>query len=327
MVITRLAERHWARRTWLSCALWPTSVLYCVFVHAHRQFRSRAPVRLPASVITIGNVTVGGSGKTPLVAWTAELAARAGYRPGVVSRGYGGRSRGPERVLPHSDPAEVGDEPVLLARRGLPVAIGRDRIAAARLLIEEQGCNVIVSDDGLQHWRLCPDIAVAVIDGRRRFGNGFCLPAGPLREPVTRLDSVDACVVHGGEPRPGEWSMRLAGREFVNVADPQRTRTAAEFVEPVVHAVAGIGHPARFFDDLRNAGIVAIAHPFADHHRFARRDFGFAAADSAVIMTEKDAVKCERFARDNFWFLRVAVEPDPGLAPLVLELLKRVSGG
>lgn len=327
MVIARLAERHWARRTWLSRALWPVSVLYCVFAGAHRQFRSRAAVRLPVPVITIGNVTVGGSGKTPLAAWTAALVVRAGYRPGVVSRGYGGRSRGPQRVLPDADPVEVGDEPVLLARSGLQVAIGVDRIAAARLLIGEYGCNVIVSDDGLQHWRLRPDIAVAVIDGRRRFGNGFCLPAGPLREPVTRLDSVDACVVQGGEIHPGEWSMRLAARGFVNVADPRRTRTAAEFVEPAIHAVAGIGHPARFFDDLRSAGIVASPHPFADHHRFGPRDFGFATADSAVIMTEKDAVKCERFARDNFWFLRVVAEPDPGLAPMLLGLLKRVSHG
>ncbi|MHB1950934.1 MAG: tetraacyldisaccharide 4'-kinase [Acidiferrobacteraceae bacterium] len=315
------------RRTWLSRALWPLSMLYCVFFRAHRQFRSRSAVMLPVPAIIVGNVTVGGTGKTPLTAWIGEWLVHAGYRPGIVSRGYGGRARKPQEVLEDSDPLEVGDEPVLLARRSLRVAVGADRVAAAQLLIEQRGCDVIVSDDGLQHWRLRPDVAVAVIDGQRRFGNGFCLPAGPLREPAGGLCRVDVCVVQGGELRPGEWGMRLVPGEFVNLADRRRTRTPADFVEPVIHAVAGIGHPARFFEALRSAGVAVRPHAFADHHRFSPADFAFADAGSAVIMTEKDAVKCERFARDNFWFLRVTAEPETGFGPLLLGLLKRASRG
>ncbi|MHB1528838.1 MAG: tetraacyldisaccharide 4'-kinase [Acidiferrobacteraceae bacterium] len=328
MVIADLADRHWTRRTWLSMSLWPLSMLYCLFVCLHRQFLKAGAVRLPVPVVTIGNLTVGGTGKTPLVAWVAGLFAGHGYRPGVVARGYGGRARQwPQRVTSKSDPAEVGDEPVLLARRGFPVAVGPDRVAAARVLIDQHGCNVIVSDDGLQHWRLHRDVEVAVIDGVRRFGNGFCLPAGPLREPVRRIETVDARIVQGGVAHSDEWSMRLTGTEFVNVAYPERVRYAGDFLEPTIHAVAGIGYPQRFFDDLRVAGLDPHPHVFPDHHPFVAEDFDFADKGSAVIMTEKDAVKCERFACDNFWFWRVAAEPEPGFGPLLLGLLKGVRGG
>ncbi len=328
MVIASLPDRHWARRTWLSMALWPLSVLYCLFVRLHRQFLRASAVHLPVPVVTIGNLTVGGNGKTPLVAWVAALFAGHGYRPGVVARGYGGWAQHwPQRVTPTSDPAEVGDEPVLLARRGFPVVVGPDRVAAAKVLIDQCDCNVIVSDDGLQHWRLHRDVEVVVIDGVRRFGNGFCLPAGPLREPVRRLETIDARVVQGGVARSDEWSMRLTGTEFVNVAYPERIRHVADFSEPTIHAVAGIGNPQRFFDDLRAAGFDPHPHMFPDHHPFTAEDFKFVGREAAVIMTEKDAVKCERFACDNFWFRRVAAEPEPGFGPLLLGLLKGVRNG
>jgi tetraacyldisaccharide 4'-kinase len=322
-------ERHWYRTTAVSLALWPLSLLYCLMA-ALRRFLYRAGVlathRVGAPVIVVGNITVGGSGKTPLVIWLARFLAERGYRPGIVTRGYGGRARHwPQAVTRDADPALVGDEPLLLARRaGCPVMAGPDRVRAAQSLLAGHGCNVVVSDDGLQHYRLARDCEIAVIDGARRFGNGLCLPAGPLRERIARLRSVDIRAVTGQSGRRGELAVTLAETGYVSSsgerADGERFRGLR------VHAVAGIGNPGRFFAHLRRLGVEPIEHPFPDHHPFTGSDLVFG-DDLPVIMTEKDAVKCERIATRPFWYLTIEARPDPALGEAVLKRLKEVGGG
>jgi tetraacyldisaccharide 4'-kinase len=261
-------------------------------------------VRLPAPVIVIGNLSVGGTGKTPLTIALVEALRARGYRPGVVSRGYGGSQREPLLLDDTADPARVGDEPCLIHASGVPVAVGRDRPAAAKLLLDV-GCNVVVADDGLQHYALARDVEICVIDGVRRFGNGRLLPAGPLREPLTRLQRVDLRVCNGAA-ETGEYPMQLRGGTAVALVDG-RQQALASFRGQRVHAVAAIGNPRRFFDSLRAAGIEVIEHAFADHHGFVPDDLDFADG-LPLLMTGKDAVKCRRFAQSHWW--RVPVHAD-----------------
>lgn len=262
-------------------------------------------VRLPAPVVVIGNLSVGGTGKTPLTIAVVEALRERGYRPGVVSRGYGGSRREPLLLGDAPDPAQVGDEPCLIRASGVPVAVGRDRPAAARLLLDA-GCDVLVADDGLQHYRLARDVEICVIDGVRRFGNRRLLPAGPLREPLARLQRVDLRVCNGGTAGAGEYPMQLRGGETVALADG-RQQALADFNGRRVHAVAAIGNPRRFFDSLRVAGIEVVEHAFADHHGFVPVDLDFADG-LPVLMTDKDAVKCRRFAQANWWRVPVRAE-------------------
>ncbi|HEV2681471.1 MAG TPA: tetraacyldisaccharide 4'-kinase [Rhodanobacter sp.] len=262
-------------------------------------------VHLPVPVIVIGNLSVGGTGKTPLtITVVAALRAR-GYRPGVVSRGYGGSQREPLLLGDTPNPAQVGDEPCLIHASGVPVAVGRNRPMAARLLLDA-GCNVLVADDGLQHYALARDVEICVIDGVRRFGNGRLLPVGPLREPLSRLQRVDLRVCNGGVAEDGEYLMQLRGGDVVALSDG-RVQSLTSFRGQHVHAAAAIGNPQRFFDSLRAAGITPIEHSFADHHDFAAADLDFADG-LPVLMTDKDAVKCQRFAQAHWW--RVPVQAD-----------------
>ena len=323
-------ERHWYRKTALSFLLLPVSGFYCFLVLLRRalyRFGIRPTVKLPVPVIVVGNITVGGTGKTPLVIWLAGFLRQQGMRPGVVLRGYQGQAGDwPQSVTPSSDPARVGEEAVLLARRGAcPVVADPDRVRGAQMLLREHRCDVILSDDGLQHLRLARDLEIAVIDGERRFGNGFCLPAGPLREPVSRLNRVDMRVVNGAA-RPGDFSMSLAETGLCRVNAPAVQMPIASVVGKSVHAVAGIGHPGRFFNHLRRLGIEVIEHAFPDHHRFVPQDLRFDDG-RPVIMTEKDAVKCERFADDGAWYLAVTAQPDPRVGEKVWQRLKEKSGG
>ena len=318
-------DHYWYGNHPLTLVLAPLSWLYCGLAVARRA-AYRAGIlkvqRLPVPVIVVGNLTAGGTGKTPLVAWLAEFLKQSGYSPGIVSRGYRGRAQHwPQQVRPDSDPVAVGDEAVVLARHcACPIAVGPDRVAAVRALLEHHACDVIVSDDGLQHYALGRDVEIAVIDGVRRFGNGRCLPAGPLREPASRLRAVDLVVVNGLAGH-GEYAMRLSGEQAHNLKDEQRTRHLKEFAGQQVHAVAGIGHPARFVDLLRRFGVRAIEHAFPDHHLFEPEDFSF---DDGlpVLMTEKDAVKCQRFAADNYWYVPVAARPDARVAERLLAMLE-----
>jgi tetraacyldisaccharide 4'-kinase len=307
-------ERHWYRRSALSAALWPLSLAFGAGVAARRALY-RAGVlaadRLPVPVVVVGNRVVGGAGKTPLALWIAQALARRGRRPGIVSRGYGGAEAGPAEVPPGGDWRRYGDEPILLAEaRVAPVWIGRRRAAAARaMLAAHPDCDVVLSDDGLQHYALARDVEIAVVDARGD-GNGFLLPAGPLREPASRR--VDAIVGHGA---PGDYAMCLEPAGFVRVADG-----AAVAVETLrgrrLHAVAGIGHPQRFFDTLASLGLEFTPHAFPDHHDYAPGELDFPGCD-AVLMTEKDAVKCRVPGRDDLVALRVAARVDEALADFI----------
>jgi len=267
-----------------------------------RGFVSR--VRLPCAVIVVGNLSVGGTGKTPLVIWLVARLRALGFVPGIVTRGFGGSATAAQLIDAAQDPGIAGDEPLVLARRsGVRVAVGRDRPAAARLLIDA-GCDLIVSDDGLQHYKLARDCEIVVIDGARRFGNGWPLPAGPLREPPARLAEVDAIVVNGGRiAEPGAISMRLAARDAVALGGGG-TRALSSFAGNAVHAVAGIGNPQRFFDMLRAQGIDVIPHALDDHARITAADISFADL-KPVLMTEKDAVKCQELADNRHWYIPV----------------------
>jgi tetraacyldisaccharide 4'-kinase len=269
-----------------------------------------ASERLPVPVVVVGNITVGGTGKTPLTIALVDFLRERGWHPGVVSRGHGGRQRLPALLGDAPDPAEVGDEPCLIRRRtGMPVAVGRDRPAAARLLVEA-GVDVVLADDGLQHYRLQRDIEICVIDGLRRFGNKRLLPAGPLREPLARLDRVDFRVCNGGLARADEILMRLFGDRARNLRAPADERLLRKFARQRVHAVAGIGHPRRFFDSLRAQQIDVIEHAFADHHAYVAGDLDFG-DDLPLLMTSKDAVKCATFAKPDWWCVPVrALLPD-----------------
>jgi len=322
-------ERHWYRLTPVSVLLMPLSLIFCALVQLrHRLYRLGIlrSTRLPVPVIVVGNITVGGTGKTPLVIWLANSLRQAGYRPGIVIRGYHGKSQTwPVAVTPQTPAVQVGDEAVLLARHsGCPVLAGPDRVAAARLHVE-QGCNVIVSDDGLQHYRLRRDLEIAVIDGMRRFGNRLCLPAGPLREPVSRLRSVSVRVANG-VPETGELGMTLVPTGFTSLAKPDLRTSADHFRDGPVHAVAGIGNPDRFFSSLRDMGLDVMPHPFPDHHAFLPGELEFG-DERPVIMTEKDAVKCQAFANARCWVLAVEARPDAALGEQILKRLKEIIRG
>jgi tetraacyldisaccharide 4'-kinase len=264
----------------------------------------------PVPIIVVGNVTVGGSGKTPLVIGLVNHLEAHGYRPGVVSRGYrGAAKKWPQYVNAGSDASDVGDEPVIIARRThCPVVVDPDRCRAVTRLLEEFRCDVVVSDDGLQHHRLGRCLEILVVDGIHRFGNGFCLPAGPLREPSTDvINCVDLMVCNGGQPSTDEFGMRLLPDTLTRVADLSTQAEVESFVDQKVHAVAGIGHPDRFFHELQRLGLAAHEHVFPDHHAFVAADFEFG-DDLPVIMTEKDAVKCKTFADSRMWFVPVTAD-------------------
>jgi tetraacyldisaccharide 4'-kinase len=277
-------------------------------------------------VIVVGNITVGGTGKTPLVLYLLEQLQEQGFKPGVISRGYGGKSTVyPQLVTANSMAFAVGDEPLLLAKRsGCPVVVDPNRPRGARYLLENHDCNLIISDDGLQHYALARDIEMVVIDGKRRMGNGLCLPAGPLREPVSRLQSVDFVLVNG-EAKTHELAMQLKPLQWVNVAEPARTLPLSAFQGKKVHAVAGIGNPQRFFETLQTLGCEASVQAFADHHRYVASDLAFADG-LPVLMTEKDAVKCQAFAKQQHWYLQIAAElPSTFMLQLLAKLQSRKS--
>lgn len=274
-------------------------------------------------VIMVGNITAGGSGKTPLVIALVEALRARGMRPAIVSRGYGGSQRAAGVLDDTLDPRRYGDEPCLMRRRtGAQVAIGSDRAQAAVLLVK-QGANVVIADDGLQNPSLARDIEICVIDGQRRFGNERLLPAGPLREPLDRLSRVDFRVCNGAGAEPGEIAMRLMGEMAVSVAGALRTRPLSSFARQRVHAVAGIGNPARFFTGLQARGIDVVPHAFPDHHAFVPADLEFGDR-LPVLMTEKDAIKCVTFASPDVWCVPVSADlPSTFIDALVARLRTR----
>jgi tetraacyldisaccharide 4'-kinase len=318
----RWLEAAYGGAAWLR-VLRPLEGIYrCAVARRAAAYRDgrRAVWRADVPVIVVGNLTLGGTGKSPLVAWLGRYLVEQGWRPGIVSRGYGGKGSGgsragyPLHVRDDTPVAQCGDEPRMLARQtGLPVVVDPDRPRGARLLLE-LGCDILISDDGLQHLALGRDLELVVVDGRRGFGNERCLPAGPLREPLTRLARVDALLINGEpafRPPEGAWSFRLAPQCWRSLSDARiRPLLPLPFSGPV-HALAGIGNPHRFFATLAELGVEAEPHALADHHRFTAADFAFD-DDRPLVMTAKDAEKCRHLAPAGSWVLEVAAEPEPG---------------
>lgn len=322
-------ETYWYRTSPLHLILLPISWIFRTMA-AWRRFLYRSCIlksyRMPVPVIVIGNISVGGTGKTPLTLALAQRLIEQGYHPMIISRGFGGKTE--QQAVTNSSTAEqVGDEPLLMAQRGLcPVWVGRDRAATVNQALQSYPqCDVVLCDDGLQHYRLQRDVEIVVVDGVRRFGNGHLLPAGPLREPVSRLKTVDAVVVNGAafdrKISENQYAMQLSGDIFYNLNHPEKTATAQNLQGLRLHAVAGIGHPQRFFDQLKSMGLAITPHAFPDHHPYQARDLVFNDCD-ALLLTEKDAVKCTAFADDNFWVLRVNAQIDPAL---ITHLLRKIA--
>jgi tetraacyldisaccharide 4'-kinase len=311
------------RLTPLCAALLPLSLLFRVAVSLRRAaYRARLLPGFspPVPTAVVGNIVVGGAGKTPLTRALAEVLATRGWRPGIVSRGYGSGGSEPRAVSMGDDAAEVGDEPLLLATSGFPVWIGHDRAAAARaLLAAHPDRDVLLSDDGLQHYALHRDFEIAAIDASRGFGNGQLLPAGPLREPRSRLRGVDALVILVASSPAGA---RDGGREtqmcheplpWRNLTDASASADLSAWAKsPAVHAIAGIANPQRFFDLLRGLGLDPVCHAFPDHHRYTRNELALPGAN-VILMTEKDAVKCAAFGDSRFWCLPIRARIDAAL--------------
>jgi len=327
-VTTRGYPRFWDQGGWPVPLLTPLEAVYRIAVAARRSYYCRSTYtggRLPAPVLVVGNLTVGGTGKTPLVIWLVEKAQSLGHRPGVILRGHGGRRPGPEPVSPQADPREVGDEAVLIAERThCPVVIGRDRLAAGRALLSRGGVDLVISDDGLQHYPLGRDGEIAVVDGQRGLGNGHCLPAGPLREPPARLKTVDLIVANGDGWPEADGEFQLRPTDLLPLT-PTLPSESPPRPGQTVHGVAGIGHPERFFATLEALGFRVMRHAFTDHHGFQPGDLKFAMDGHPLIMTEKDAVKCRGFSLPNSWTLPVSASPDESTQRLLTELLERIT--
>lgn len=314
----------WYKDPFIGVFLMPLGFFFSDFVRFRKFLYHIGALKkhsLPVPVIIVGNISVGGTGKTPLLIWLARLLKSEGFKPGIISRGYGGQAKAmPQWVDANSTADQVGDEAILIAKQtGCPMAVSPVRIEAAKLLLEQTACNVILADDGLQHYALNRDIEIAVIDGDRRFGNGYCLPAGPLREPIARLQKVDFIVVNGEKSEGHEYAMHITGNTAVNLITGQQ-KPLSEFSGTSCHALAGIGNPERFFKLLAAAGLTCKTYSFPDHHKFQLQDISFPNS-GPVLMTEKDAVKCLTFAGEQHWYVPVLAVPEPAFAG---QLLKRL---
>lgn len=279
--------------------------------------------RFPVPVVVVGNITVGGTGKTPFVIQLAKLLQSQGYHPGIVSRGVGGKKQLKPRWVKPDDPAnEVGDEAILLSHHtGCSVVICLDRVAAVRDLLQHSHCNIVIADDGLQHYRLGRDLEIAMVDGVRRLGNHRLLPAGPLREPIKRLNEVDFVIMNGDSD--SEFSLTFEPNQLVSLKNNQKKMSLSVFPYKKIHAVAGIGHPERFFNVLRKAGFEVITHTFPDHHLYTSKEFDFQDA-YPIIMTEKDAVKCKAFANEHYWFLSITAKMHHSLEQKLLDKIRSI---
>jgi tetraacyldisaccharide 4'-kinase len=330
---------NWLQKQWLTFTLWhllllPISWLFSIVVTLRRFLYKSGffhSYRLNVPVIVVGNINVGGAGKTPIVIWLAEQLKLSGYKPGIISRGYGSSLVGIATVSPDSDPSDVGDEPVLIAMRtACPVFVGAKRVEVGLALLKAHPeCDIIISDDGLQHYALQRDVELVVFDSVKGFGNGALLPAGPLREPISRLKTVDVIVGNGLQSgvsqvvTPVPIEMQLKASTFYNLNNRQLELSPAEFAGKSITAVAGIGNPDRFFHQLSAMGLHFKSKAYNDHYQYRAQDFEDIDTD-IVIMTEKDAVKCTSFARPSFWVLPVRAQIDKQLLTNVINKLDKL---
>lgn len=320
-------------------ALMPLTLIFALLSAIKRklyQLGLLKSYKLAVPVIVVGNINIGGTGKTPLVIWLVEQLKLAGYTPGIISRGFGGNHQG--EVFDNSNPQAFGDEPLLIAKRTLsPVFVGKNRVVAGQALLKVYPqCNFIISDDGLQHMQLQRDVEIAVVDSQRLFGNSHLLPAGPLREPLKGLSMLDAVVLNGDTPQnlnelQGAFVMNLQAQYLVNLYNNQIMITIAELNrkaemdQVAISAVAGIGNPQRFFKQLITMGLQFKSHAFPDHHQFVSTDLADDMANDMIVMTEKDAVKCKYFANSRMWYLPISAELPKGtelMAKILAKLTK-----
>ncbi|KAG1654008.1 Tetraacyldisaccharide 4'-kinase [Nymphon striatum] len=331
--------QQWLENVWYKGGkgkylLLPLTGLYCA-VNGFQRWKAirnlKNKPKLPCPVIVVGNITVGGTGKTPLTVYLVKLLQKAGYKPAIITRGYGGQATSwPQSVTHESDAQQVGDEAVLMASRTqVTVFAGADRMESIEQLLKNHDCDVIISDDGMQHYKMPRDMQIAVIDGTRLLGNGLCLPAGPLREKKEKLDECDFVVVNSvndTQELNSRWiRMELEGGSLTNInSDLSRdlTKAISDFNGVQVHAVTGIGNPQRFYKTLEQTGLKLITHSFPDHHDFKADDIKFN-DELPIVMTEKDAVKCRQFAGDNVWYLPVSARLSENFDEQFLTVLKR----
>ena len=332
---------NWLQETWygrssLYWLLLPLTAVFALVTTVRRWLYRRKILTVHSAgipVVVVGNINAGGTGKTPVTLWIAKALRHKGYSPGIVSRGYGGDvGPVPVEVTADSDPSVVGDEAlVLAAQSGCTMIVHPDRVAAAREAVR-LGADIIVSDDGLQHYRLGRDVELVVVDGERGFGNGSMLPAGPLRESLSRLGSVDAVLLNGRDAetdfpalgQSGAVRFRLRATAVARLDDSD-VRHIDDFAKQAVHAVAGIGHPERFFSMLESRGIEVIRHPLPDHAAISADDVRFD-DELEVLMTQKDAVKCKGFDSARLWYVPVEVEFDGRGGETLLELIETKTG-
>lgn len=299
---------------WFTYCLLPFSFIFSFVVLARRKFYQWGLIKsfgFKVPVIVVGNITLGGTGKTPLITALVQYLQTKDYKPGIVSRGYKAKNKlWPQVVKSDSDPVQFGDEAVMLAKQvRVPVVVSPKRVDAVKYLLNNFSCDLVLSDDGLQHYALQRDIEIIVIDGKVRLGNGYCLPAGPLRETAARLKENSLVVINGGQADAHEYNMQLVTDKLYNLMQPERLWSLPLTEKVKVHAVAGIGFPQRFFDSLTQLGFEVIPHSFPDHHDFSFADIDL--PDYPIIMTAKDAVKCQAFADQRHWCLAVSAQIDP----------------
>ena len=324
-----LSEIHYSKSL-VSLLLLPFSAVFLLISFVRKilyRFNFLRSFKLKIPVIVVGNITSGGTGKTPLIIYLANELKKNGYRPGIISRGYGSKGGGMIEASQKNDAADVGDEPMLIQKHThLPVFVSKDRVSAAKALLKKyKKTDVILSDDGMQHFRLKRDIEVLVIDGTRKFGNGYLLPAGPLREFSSKLKTVDAIVCNHKKVIDGSYLMKYKGYFLINLKTNKKIHLNNLRLKNI-HAIAGIGNPNRFFDYLKTFNIEFNSSIFQDHYRFSKKDFRNM-NDKNIIMTEKDAIKCQKFSRKNFWYLPVTAEVDSKFIDVILKKLRYVSHG
>jgi tetraacyldisaccharide 4'-kinase len=318
--------------SWYKKSLWlylllPFSFIFSYLTDGRRKkfitnkdlaYRSKVPL------IIVGNLTIGGTGKTPLVAHIAQELSMLGYKPGLVSRGYGGKFRETLQVTNETPVKQTGDEAQILGKLGLPFYIDKNRVRAVKTLIENHDCDVILSDDGLQHYNMGRDIEIVVIDGKRRFGNNLTFPAGPLRESKKRLSTVDFIVNNGGPTRDNEYLMNVSPSRFIHLKSGKSYPVKEWPMHKQIHAVAGLGNPGRFFDLLVRLGFDISRNPFPDHHNFINEDLNFL-DHLPIIMTEKDASKCSNFDNNKIWYLTIEADVSDNFVDEIDKRLKSIN--
>ena len=323
-------QYYWYQSSIFLWLLLPVSWLYCLIIFVRRklyQLNIKRSYDCEIPVIVIGNISVGGTGKTPLLISLCDYLKEKGFSPGVVSRGYGGEFSGIKQVSDADTAKSVGDEPLMIYKKtSVPVVVGTDRVAAVRYLVSNNQCDVVLSDDGLQHYRMRRSFEIAVVDSVRRFGNGFCLPAGPLRERRSRLNDVNMLIYNGDTGiKSDEYSYQLEITGLQRLSGTEK-KELSSFAGRSVHAVAGIGNPSRFFKQLQDNDITVIEHPYPDHYSYCQDDFADW-GDECIIMTEKDAVKCRQLALNDAWVLSVTAvfssELESSLSSKLLPILNK----